>query len=264
MPPHKAIFTVAMTCISRAFALRERLLGRVDKSIHGQQCGPSTSQHIIPSGRSTLDAAYVAPGDGPPRASLLICHGIGEVVDQWFPVQRLLAQSGVATLVFDYSGYGRSVGRVDYDQFSDDAVAAFDQLQRLTPGLPIAVLGISMGSGIAADMIHRVPADRLILCTAFTTFQEGARSIGLPRWLMRLVPPIWRSTEILRRCTLPLLVVHCENDQLFPAHMARELIASSAGSAELAIVPNHRHSDPFHHPHLAFWGHVIAFTCKRG
>jgi hypothetical protein len=75
------------------------------------------------------------------RAVVLVCHGIGETVGHWVPVQELLAANGAASLVFDYSGYGRSTGRIEAAQCERDAIAAFEFLEKLAPGAPIAVLG---------------------------------------------------------------------------------------------------------------------------
>ena len=46
-----------------------------------------------------LDAVLVTPDANGARASLLICHGIGETVEHWLAVQQLLAANGVASLV---------------------------------------------------------------------------------------------------------------------------------------------------------------------
>jgi pimeloyl-ACP methyl ester carboxylesterase len=115
-----------------------------------------------------------------------------------------------------------------------------------------------MGSGIAAAMIHRVPAHRLMLCAAFTSFRDGARSVGIPAALSRYVPPIWKTKESLRNCSLPVVIVHGEKDGLFPVRMARELANACAGPAELIVVPNVAHNQPFRRPELSYWGHIIS------
>jgi alpha-beta hydrolase superfamily lysophospholipase len=213
---------------------------------------------FIPSGKNRLDVVFVHPEAGPAKAAVLILHGIGETVQRWFPVQQLLALNGVASLVFDYSGYGRSTGTVDWSQCEDDAVVAFEHLRGLAYPLPVSVLGFSLGSGIAAAMIHRVQANRLVLCAAFTSFRNGARSVGLPEVLSRYVPPIWCTQQSLRRCSLPVIVVHGEKDGLFPVRMARELANACGGPAELIVVPNVAHNQPFRRPDLSYWGLIVS------
>src|SRR5208282_4357379 len=147
------VFTIAVTLICRAFALRDRQLGRLRhrKEIMGIQ----VSRHQIQRGAHILDSVFVSPEQSP-AAALLICHGIGEVVENWHAAQQLLALHGVASLVFDYSGFGKSGGTVDWRVCEDDAVSAFSLLQALVPGVPITLLGFSMGSGVAGAILNRV------------------------------------------------------------------------------------------------------------
>jgi len=255
MPFHRQSFTVAVTCASRFVALTDRILGRIGHT-HCDDLS-STSRHAIPSGSNLLDAAYVEPAAAPPRAVVLICHGIAETVDRWLPVQQLLASHGVASLVFDYSGFGKSTGHVDWRQCEIDAISAFCALQQLAPAQPIALLGFSLGSGIAAAVVNQVDAHRLILCAAFTSFRAAARTIGLPALLNSWAPPIWSAEQSLQDCRVPVLVVHGEKDRLFPVQMARDLASLCGSKAELVILPNVTHTEPFYRPRLSYWGRLF-------
>ena len=193
----RVTFRYAVTGISRAALVRDRVLGRVrrdrvERSRHG------ATRHSVTSEERVLDAVFVRPG-AEPRAVLLICHGIGEVVEHWTPVQDLLAEQGVASLVFDYSGYGRSTGTVDWGRCERDAIAAFAFLRELMPGAPVSLLGFSMGSGIATAIAEETAPERLVLCEAFTSFRDAACSMGVPRFCTAVLPPIWSGEEPLRR-----------------------------------------------------------------
>ena len=266
---HRPSFTIALTGISRALIVRDRILGWSGPNWSGPDwTGPgwrrtsavvSASRHSIPSGASILDAIYVEPVGPPARAAVLLCHGIGETVRPWFPVQQLLAINGVASLLFDYSGYGKSTGTIDWTQFEQDAVAAFRCLEGLAHPLPLSVLGFSLGSGVAAAVINQINAQRLILCAAFTSFRDATHAIGIPARLGPLVPPIWSAEESLRHCALPILIVHGERDRLFPVKMAVKLASLCGPNAKLVIVPEVGHNRPFRKPELNFWGPVINF-----
>lgn len=254
MRSHRFTFSLALTGISRFCLARDWVLRRVEPTEEGEPLGPGISRHRIASGRNSLDAVLVRPVEGPERAVVLICHGIAEIVDHWIPVQRLLAQRGAASLVFDYSGYGRSTGRIDAAQCEQDAIAAFACLQQLTGADPIALLGFSLGSGIAAAVTRQLRPSRLVLCAGFTSFRAAAHSVGVPLGLGPLIPPLWHAEEQLRDCSLPILVVHGEKDRLFPVTMASELAACCG--AEERIVPKLGHTEPFHHPQLQYWGPI--------
>ena len=104
------LLTIGVTSTSRVLVLRDRLLGRIGKSDRKQLSQLVVSRHAIDSGDHLLDAVYVTPNASAAKASVLICHGIGETVDHWLGVQQLLAANGVASMVFDYAGFGRSSG----------------------------------------------------------------------------------------------------------------------------------------------------------
>jgi pimeloyl-ACP methyl ester carboxylesterase len=54
------------------------------------------------------------------------------------------------------------------------------------------------------------------------------------------------------------LILHCENDRLFPTQMASDLAASCKTKAKLVIVSDQKHNDPFYRPHRRYWNHVVS------
>lgn len=239
--------------------LRDRLLGRIRRNGRVETSQAVASRHVIHSGNNVIDAVFVTPDANAVKASVLICHGIGETVEHWLGVQQLLAANGVASMVFDYSGYGRSSGFFNASQCELDAVAAFMCLQRLTGTLPVSVLGFSLGSGIAAAIVPRVPVHRLLLCAAFTSLRKATVSVGIPKFFALAVPPIWDAEKALGACSVPVLVVHGEKDRLFPVEMAEELAAYCGSQSELVIVPMLTHNEPFYRPHLSYWGRIASW-----
>jgi uncharacterized protein len=257
-PMRDFAFTTAVTVASHALILRDKLLGRVRSTPPNDPQSPLPRRHSIASGREVLDAVFVSPARKPVRAALLICHGIGETVDHWLLVQRILASDGVASLVFDYSGFGRSTGFIHWRQCEKDAIAAFEALKLLLPNTPISLLGFSLGSGVAAAILDSVSAHNLILCSSFTSFHAAARHAGLPDKLGFLVPRIWNSKESLRRRSLPILILHSANDRLFPVPMALNLALSCHEQSRFVVVPNHQHNDPFYRPQREYWEQVVS------
>jgi uncharacterized protein len=254
---HRVAFSYAIGSISRLLILRDRALGWTRCGRVPAGVAERASRQCIPSGPNRLDAVFAEPVANPAFAAVLLCHGIGECVEQWFGVQQLLAANGVASLVFDYSGFGKSTGRPNWDQMEQDALAAIAALHLLAPGLPLSVLGLSLGAGVAAATINRIGASRLILCEAFTSFREAAVAAWIPRPLLRYVPPIWDARLPLAECKVPVLVVHGEKDRLFPAQMARDLAGFCSPPAELVLVPETGHNQPFRKPHLRYWGPIV-------
>lgn len=256
-------FSFAIRCISRFFHLRDRVFGWTRSASANAGVHERTSRHAIESAENILDAVFVAPASETAFAAVLLCHGIGETVEHWFGVQQLLAAHGVASLVFDYSGYGRSTGKPDWDQFECDTIAAFSTLRNLVPKASLSILGFSLGSGVAVATVSKLSADQLILCEAFTSFREAAVSAWLPKPLASLAPPIWHARESLSHSALPVLIVHGEKDRLFPVRMVNELAGYCSPRAEIVLVPDTAHNQPFRKPHLAYWGPIVAWLGER-
>jgi pimeloyl-ACP methyl ester carboxylesterase len=255
------VFSASVGAASRLLAARDIVLGRIGplRMLRGRLAHEDAAvvrRCSIPSGKNTLDAYFVKPAEGEAKSVVLICHGIGETIAHWLPVQRLFAAHGVASLVFDYSGYGWSSGWVTAANCERDAVAAFEFLQGLMPGRAVALLGYSMGSGIAAEVVGRVAAERLILCAAFTNFRAAARSLGFPRFLTMTVPDVWCARENLREHPSKVLIVHGERDELFPVSMAQELAGYC--ESELVLVPGMTHNEPFYTPTMDYWGLILS------
>ncbi len=252
----RVAFTLALAASSRAIYLRDWMLGRIRQP--KRQVGVELTPLSIESGRNRLQAAFVAPANGPAKAAVLICHGIGEVVQQWVPIQQMLAARGVASLVFDYSGYGRSTGWPTPAQLEQDAIAAHGQLSARTPG-PISLLGFSLGTGVVPAILDRVAAHRLVLCAGFTSFRAAARCVGVPLSLARFVPPVWNAQSALQAATQPVFIVHSTHDRLFPVSMGETLASWCGARARLRIVEGLRHNEPFYKPTIDYWEPIAEF-----
>ena len=131
--------------------------------------------------------------------------------------------------------------------------------QAVAPNIPIALLGFSLGTGIAAAILNRVDADRLVLCAGYSSFRKAARAAWIPGFLSPLVPPIWSAEDALRNCSLPILIVQGDHDRLFRLPMAHDLVASCNGHADLLILPARSHNEPFYHPQMHYWGPIVSW-----
>lgn len=246
------LFTVGVTAASRVLLLRDRLQRVVD----GLRRPLVSKRFLIESGGRRLDAVWV-PGKAA-KPVVLLCHGIGETVDHWRGVQAYLEEHGIGSLVFDYSGYGKSSGRVCAAFCEQDLVAAYAEIRRrVGDAAQVFVLGFSLGSGIAgngAGTLTPRPAG-LILCEAFTSFREAACASGVPRWMCGMAPAIWDSVEAVRASGLQTLVVHSDADDLFPLEMGKRIAA--ADGAVMLEVSGYLHNELYLRPENAYWRGVV-------
>jgi pimeloyl-ACP methyl ester carboxylesterase len=215
----------------------------------------------IASGGRSLSAVYVQAEEteaGEKAPVFLICHGIGERVEYWGGVQCLLKTMGVSSLVFNYSGYGGSTGRASAAHCEEDAVAAYRELVR-RGHRSIFLLGFSLGSGVALAVASRLELEGVILCEGFSSLREAAGRFVLPRWMTWVVPQIWENVSEAGKLEVPVLVVHGDQDRLFPVSMAERVAAACGSRGELMVVCGVSHNAPIFAPTEAYWRPVVEW-----
>ncbi len=95
--------------------------------------------------------------DGPdkPRAVMLICHGFGEHCERYRPMMSHMKDHGIATLSLDQEGHGQSEGKRgvchSYDILHADVDLLKAQAASQFPGVPVFLLGHSMGGGLVLN-----------------------------------------------------------------------------------------------------------------
>lgn len=249
------ILSLGLTVISRTLLCRDRLNGSMRQML---SAFPANAERVVlASGDRRLSAVYAWGGEEAPM--ILICHGIGERVEYWGGVQGLFRTMGISTLVFNYSGYGTSSGRVSATHCEEDAIAAYREL--VDRGhQSIFLLGFSLGSGVAAAVASRLKVDGVILCEGYSTLREGAVSAGLPQWMTGLVPKVWETVDRVRELKTPVLVIHSDGDRLFPVSMAK-LVAEACGErAELIVIRGLSHNGPIFAPTEIYWRPIAEWA----
>jgi alpha-beta hydrolase superfamily lysophospholipase len=83
---------------------------------------------------------------------------------------------GRSVYLVAYRGYGASTGEPGEAALVPDALAVFDEVQRRHPGQRIAVIGRSLGSGIASQVAGQRPVARLALITPFDSMIGAAKT----------------------------------------------------------------------------------------
>ena len=98
-------------------------------------------------------------GSGEPTHVVLVAHGYGEHVGRYEHVAAALVADGAVVYGVDHMGHGRSEGeRVVFPVVEagvDDLHAVDSQARREHPGLPVVLIGHSMGGLISARYAQR-------------------------------------------------------------------------------------------------------------
>jgi alpha-beta hydrolase superfamily lysophospholipase len=250
------LLSLMLATVSRTLLLRDRLTGRMANQLKAFSF--EDERLVLLSGGRKLSAVYISAGQAAPV--FLICHGIGERVEYWQDVQTLLKKIGISSLVFNYGGFGASTGTVCRSHCEEDAVTAYKELVRRGVR-SIFLLGFSLGTGVVTAIASHVDADGVILCEGFSSLREAGLAAGLPRWLTLLTPDAWPTAKRVSELDIPILVVHSEDDRLFPFSMA-EKVMSGCKQGEQIVVAGYSHNAPIFEAAESYW-EPIASWAKR-
>lgn len=163
-----------------------------------------------------------------PRAVLLLAHGNAGNLTGRVHLLRLFHRLGVATLIFDYRGYGKSLGTPDEAGILQDARAARRWLANRA-GLAedqIVLCGESLGGAVAVDLASTEGARGLILLSSFTSIVDVARAhlSWFPAGL--LLSTRLDSLAKIGQYRGPVLIGHSDADEIVPYDQARRLLAA--------------------------------------
>lgn len=128
-------------------------------------------------------------GQGPVRGIVQIAHGMGEHAARYAPLAQALAESGVAVYANEHRGHGAEalrrnargdLGPRGFPGLVDDMLQVSDHAQAQHPGVPLILLGHSMGSFAVKiyllDHAHRVSGAALSGTVALDLAEAGNAS----------------------------------------------------------------------------------------
>jgi pimeloyl-ACP methyl ester carboxylesterase len=148
---------------------------------------------------------------------------------------------GHSLFLVNYRGYGGSSGRPTESGLRADALAVFDHVRQAHPD--IAVVGRSLGSGVAVALASARPVDRLVLVTAYDSLVNVAREYfgWLPVGL--LMKDRYDSAALARAVQAPVLIVVAAQDEIIPRSRSDALAAAFApGQARVEIIDGATHN----------------------
>ncbi len=142
-----------------------------------------------------------------PKIVLQICHGMCEHKERYIPFLEYMAKNGVACVIHDHRGHGRSI-RNDADLgyfYENGAVALVEDIHQVMgeaknrfPGIPYILMGHSMGSLAVRCFAKKYDneIDGLIVCGSPSANDMAGIGIQLIRTLQKLKGPHGRSKLI--------------------------------------------------------------------
>jgi alpha-beta hydrolase superfamily lysophospholipase len=181
---------------------------------------------------------------------ILFFHGNGEVVSDYDEIASFYHQRKLNLVVADYRGYGASGGIPTLTDLARDAQTIFERVQKelAEKGFisSIWVMGRSLGSISALELGYRNP-DRiqgLIIESGFCSVVRITTHLGIPAPGIDLKKIDRECVEIIRKISIPVLIMHGEQDTLVPVQEAKDLFQHlGTDKKELLTIPRATHND---------------------
>ena len=174
-----------------------------------------------------------------PRA-LIYFGGNAEDVSRNLP-EFAQAFPDYAVYLLNYRGFGGSGGSPSEEAIAEDALALFDQVYASHP--QVAVVGRSLGSGVAARLASQRPVQQLILVTPYNSLEEiAARQYPwVPvKWLLK---DRFESGKYAAHIRVPTLLLAASDDEVIPRASTQRLLENfPQGVAVLRVVPDSGHN----------------------
>jgi fermentation-respiration switch protein FrsA (DUF1100 family) len=191
----------------------------------------------------------------PAKGVLVQFHGNGANVTAHFMTVYWLALEGWDVLAFDYRGYGGSDGKKSLSGAVMDGRAALAFARKKAPGLPLVVLGQSLGGAVALASLDEDGGKdlrALVLDSTFASYRRIAREKLDGVWWARpfrwplsfLVSDRYEPLRLVaRRRRVPLLMMAAKGDPVVPYSEGRSLYAAAPGPKEWWDVPGTGHAE---------------------
>jgi pimeloyl-ACP methyl ester carboxylesterase len=231
------------------------LLVAIASVLYALMCGAlyATQRSLLyyPTPESTSDAAqaleipthgavlkvWQISGDG--DRAILYFGGNSEDV-AWNIEAFAAAFPNTAIYLVNYRGYGGSTGLPTEPALLEDAENVFDWVHARHPR--VAVIGRSLGSGVAVHLATARDVTKLALVTPYDSIERVAQrhfAIVPVSWILK---DRFDSFAKASRVRAPVLVLVAESDRVIPrAHSDRLVAAFPPGQVELRAIASTNH-----------------------
>jgi len=173
----------------------------------------------VPVQGGTLDALLFRQPK--PAGLVFYLHGNGGDLRTWTTGLAFYQRINFDLFIVDYRGYGKSTGSIESEaQLHADVRAAWDAIAPRYRGMPIVVLGRSLGTGLASAAMRSYPY--------------------APQFLVKY--PL-RTDAVIGSVRSPMLLIAGTQDPLTPLADSEHLRSLARSPVELLVIDGAGHND---------------------
>ena len=173
-----------------------------------------------------------------PKGTVVVCNGSFETMADWVPFAPFFQAHRLNLLLWDYPGYGRSVGALSERSCRAAAAAAVRAAADFSPSdAPILLYGHGIGASFAASAAAHPRVSALVLESPFASAADLARRLHPSLPLDRVLSVSFDAAAATAALPgLPKLVAHSPSDEVLPFASARLLADSAAAPKSFAVL----------------------------
>jgi pimeloyl-ACP methyl ester carboxylesterase len=184
---------------------------------------------------------YVRATGGP---VVVFYHGnAGSACDRAW-LADVFTAAGYDYVLVEYAGYSNDPVPPSHERIAADVLNVIDYLatQQITS---VALIGESIGAGVASYHARLAPPERLLLIAPFPDLQAVAatRFWFYPTWL--LVDNVYQPATDLAAYRGPTTIIHGTDDRIIPFRLGEALYQSLPGAKTLVPVVGAGHNNLF-------------------
>jgi alpha-beta hydrolase superfamily lysophospholipase len=204
---------------------------------------------LIPVNESVSISYSFYAGDKK-NSNILFFHGNGEIASDYESIGPIYNQIGLNLFVADYRGYGSSGGKPTLSNMINDVHPIFEGFKRALKdgafsGSPF-VMGRSLGSASAIELASHYPREfhGVIIESGFANVYNLLKYLSFPLKSLGIdIPDEPYSFKLIRKISIPALVMHGEYDRIVPLDEGRNLFKKiGAGDKKLVVIPGVDHN----------------------
>jgi len=204
------------------------------------------------SSQEAMLRGWLFKSKGPSQGVIVVTNGMHYNMSERFKKWTWVLEEGYDLFIYDFRGYGASIGEVDMFGFVDDVSAAIRYAHSLDEELPMVVVGQSMGGSFVIDAVAKMeyPYIRLLIIDS-TMFGFAQASKDIIKRYFLLWPLYWvpdvitplgvDSIDFVDKTNRPMLFLAGMQDSIIPYDHSIELYLKAKEPKALWLVEDAEH-----------------------
>jgi hypothetical protein len=205
----------------------------------------------------------------------IIFRGYNESLSDWIWFQKMLADSGIVSVTFDYGPQADTIKKRGSSRLSDvtkDVQAIIDSVQFICGNTPkLFLLGHSVGNAVMLEMYPRINVPFIkgvILCNAFVSIKAWSVYHHEISPTMALILPDYYDNTLNIKCVIqPILMLHSKADSVNYYTDALKIYAVGIGrkgrDIQLVSFGDYDHNYIYRKAHFDYWAPIVGFIRSK-